>query len=176
MRKGTIYFIRFKAMGLVKIGFTRKVKKRAEALEYDFGEMDVLGLITDAYMTDEAAMHRRFENLRVQPSEAGGSYEMFRMNGELARFITEQTDTEAGRQLTNHLKKRRWRVGRNKRRITNDEAFNIRQEYDAAPSKPDLQALADQYRISLRYIRNLLEGGNHKRAGGPIQKRLPDSY
>lgn len=172
--KGTIYFIRFRDGGLVKIGFTRRPKSRLAKLERRFGLFDVLGIIDDVKMIDEVALHKQFDYLHVDPSEADGSCEMFRAGNDLISFIEESADQKGGALLTHYLEKRRWRASRNRRKITDWAARKMREEYH--DKRPRIDALADKYRVSERYARKALVGRLHKAAGGPIQESLPDSY
>ncbi len=78
-----VYFIRLPNSG-IKIGFTRSLKQRLQALLAEYGPpIDVLGII-DGGRAKEREMHERFAAYRIE------GIERFRESSEMIDFIRSE--------------------------------------------------------------------------------------
>ncbi len=83
MRNLVVYFIRLPNAG-IKIGFTRSLKERLQALLAEYGPpIDVLGII-DGGRAKEREMHERFAAYRIE------GIERFRESSEMIVFIRSE--------------------------------------------------------------------------------------
>lgn len=76
-----IYFMQAIEGGPVKIGFTDDIDRRKEQLEKHYGRRLVVLGVRPGDWSDEQAVHRQFEHLRI------GRLEQFQPNVELMAFI-----------------------------------------------------------------------------------------
>lgn len=84
-----VYFVLDHDSQIVKIGITKQVSGRLEAIkrEYCTGELSLLALINGAGRTVEDKLHRKFASIQVKTK--GKGKEWFHYNDEIKSFISK---------------------------------------------------------------------------------------
>ncbi|MFS1901562.1 GIY-YIG nuclease family protein [Vibrio lentus] len=84
-----VYFVLDHDSQIVKIGITKQVSSRLEAIkrEYRTGELSLLALINGAGRAIEDKLHRKFASIQVKTK--GKGKEWFHYNDEIKSFISE---------------------------------------------------------------------------------------
>ncbi len=79
-----IYFLRHPETGLVKIGTTEDYHLRLYQLEHEYGDLELLGLMSGGIET-ESELHERFRYLKA--TDHHPSREWFRMDNALLEYM-----------------------------------------------------------------------------------------
>lgn len=159
-----VYFARIKATGNIKIGCSGNVYRRLVTLQYEMGEMELLGLIPGG-TGRESSTHKRFIEYALNDGSTRRNKkigEVFRPGEKLLAFIeSDQVNKEWCKEINKRL--HNYRINR-RGRIPLTEVRAIREGYAAGEG---LEVLAERYRISSRHAGQIIEGRTYREAGGP---------
>lgn len=89
-RQGRVYFVRPVGLNLVKIGYSRSVRKRVRDLQTANGGRLTLLCTMRGSISEERALHRRFASARREG-------EWFELTPEIESFISEHRKTRKSR-------------------------------------------------------------------------------